>query len=265
MAKFLHGNELNTEIGNIFENAKEILVLVSPFIKLHHRYADILKSKIDNHKLSIKIVFGKNEKDIAKSLSVADLNFFKQFPDVEIRYEKRLHAKFYANESAQILTSMNLYDFSQDQNIEAGIKTEYSILGNIASKIMSSDGYLDQDAWHYFKRVFEHSEVLFRNVPEYESALLGLTKKYKGFKTEIDRISEYFSSVGKDISKQKTDSLEGYCIRYGDKIPFNPSRPYSEKGYKSWAQYKNPNYKEKFCHKTGELSHGKTSMANPIL
>lgn len=264
MAKFLHGNELNTEIGNIFENANDILVLISPFIKLHHRYADSLKSKVDNDKLAIKIVFGKNEKDITKSLSRDDLNFFKQFPDVEIRYEKRLHAKFYANESAQILTSMNLYDYSQDQNIESGIKTEYSILSNIASKL-SSDGYLDKDAWDYFKRVFEHSELLFKNLPEYESGLLGLTKKYKGFKTEVDKISEYFPEVNHKYQTPISDLVEGYCIRTGEKIPFNTQRPYSEKAYKSWAQYKNPNYKEKFCHKTGAPSGGKTSMANPIL
>lgn len=265
MAKFLHGNELNSEIGNIFENANDILVLVSPFIKLHHRYADSLKSKVDNDKLSIRIVFGKNEGDITKSLSHDDLNFFMQFPDVEIRYEKRLHAKFYANESAQILTSMNLYDYSQDQNIEAGIKTEYSILGNIASKLVSSDGYLDKDAWDYFKRVFEHSEVLYRNVPQYEPVLLGLSKKYTGFKTEIDRISEHFNVTKHRFDAPISKQQEGYCIRYGDKIPFNPQRPYSEKAYKSWAIYKNPNYKEKFCHRTGQPSNGMTSMANPIL
>jgi hypothetical protein len=263
MAKFLHGNELNTEIGKIFENASEILVLVSPFIKLHHRYADSLKSKVDNDKLSIRIVFGKNEGDITKSLSLNDFAFFKQFPDLEIRYEKRLHAKFYANESTQILTSMNLYDYSQDQNIEAGIKTEYSILGNIASKLVSNDGYLDKDAWDYFKRVFEHSEVFYRNVPQYESILLGLTKKYIGFKTEVDKISEYFTD--QRFQKAINEPLLGYCIRYGDKIPFNPQRPYSEKAYKSWAIYKNPNYKEKFCHKTGQPSNGLTSMAKPIL
>ena len=111
---------------------------------------DIGKSWVRRIVLRAVLVFGKNEKDITKSLTSADLEFFKQFPDIEIRYEKRLHAKFYANESAQILTSMNLYDFSQDENIEAGIKTEFSSLGNLASKIISSEKNIDQDAWDYF-------------------------------------------------------------------------------------------------------------------
>jgi len=270
MAKFLKGNELNSEIGKIFENAEHNLILISPYIKLHHRYADELKSKVHNDKLSIIIVFGKNEKDITKSLTSADLEFFKQFPDIEIRYEKRLHAKFYANESAQILTSMNLYDFSQDENIEAGIKTEFSSLGNLASKIISSEKNIDQDAWDYFNKVIDHSELLFKNNPEYESGMLGLTKKYKGYKNEIDKISEHFSktSSSKTYTPKTVTSneiIDGYCIRTGDKIPFNIQKPYSDKAYKSWAQYKNPNYKEKYCHKTGKSSDGKTSMSNPIL
>jgi hypothetical protein len=269
MAKFLKGNELNAEIGKIFENAEHQLILISPYIKLHHRYADELKSKVENDKLSIIIVFGKNEKDLTKSLTLEDLMFFKQFPDIEIRYEKRLHAKFYANETSQILTSMNLYDFSQDENIEAGIKTEYSNLSNLASKIVSGEKSLDQEAWDYFNKVIDHSELVFKNTPEYESALLGLTKKYKGFKNEVDKISQHFSKhntskpfVAKTIS---TEVIQGYCIRTGEQIPFNTQRPYSEKAYRSWAQYKNPNYKEKFCHKTGQPSDGKTSMANPVL
>jgi hypothetical protein len=270
MAKFLKGNELNTEVGKIFEEAEHQLILISPYIKLHHRYADELKDKVHNDKLEITIVFGKNEKDITKSLTAEDLDFFKQFPNIEIRYEKRLHAKFYANESAQILTSMNLYNYSQDENIEAGIKTEFSKLGNLASKMISGEKSLDQDAWDYFDKVIDHSTVLYRNIPQYESGLLGLTKKYTGFKTEIDKISDHFSKTNPakpsatKATSPKIDN-EGFCIRTGEPILFNMQKPYSDKAYKSWAQYKNPNYKEKYCHKTGKLSDGKTSMANPVL
>ncbi|MCA6434900.1 MAG: hypothetical protein ACK5QC_12660 [Bacteroidota bacterium] len=50
MAKFLEGNELNSEIGKIFKNADYKLILISPYIKLHHRYADELKAKAYNAK-----------------------------------------------------------------------------------------------------------------------------------------------------------------------------------------------------------------------
>ena len=35
MAKFLTGNGLNSELGKIFEEANEQLILISPFIRLH--------------------------------------------------------------------------------------------------------------------------------------------------------------------------------------------------------------------------------------
>lgn len=260
MAKFLKGDDLNSEIGKIFENAEERLFIISPYIKLHHRIIERLKSKISNPKLEIYIVFGKNENDLTKSLTSDDFELLKQFPNIEIRYEKRLHAKFYANESSQILTSMNLYNYSHDNNIEAGVKTEFNFLGNIASKMILSENTFDQEAWDYFCGVVNNSDLLFKNEPEYESALFGITKKYKGIKNVKDTLSVQFANTNKEVFQK-----EGYCIRTGEKIPFNLQKPYSEKAYKSWAQYKNPNYKEKYCHKTGKPSEGKTSMTNPIL
>ena len=109
MAKFLTGNELNSELEKILEGAEEQIILISPYIKLHDRYASTLRTKLNNHKLEITIVFGKNEDDMSRSMKQDDFNFFKEFPNIQIRYEKRLHAKYYASESAAILTSMNLY------------------------------------------------------------------------------------------------------------------------------------------------------------
>ena len=35
--------------------------------------------------------------------------------------------------------------------------------------------------------------------------------------------------------------------------------------YKSWAQYEDETYREKYCHFSGEPSNGETSFAKPIL
>lgn len=265
MAKFITGNELNSEVERIFKNAEEKLILISPFIKLHHRFVDELKSKRENDKLQIIVIFGKNENNLSKSLTLSDVEFFKQFPNIEIRYEKRLHAKFYANEQSQILTSMNLYDYSQNENIEAGILVENNSFGQLLSTLnIPVEKSFDMQAGEYFIKVIKNSELLFKNIPEYESAMLGLTKKFKGIKNEVDKISELFAPTSKEKASRKSQEY-GYCIRTGEKIPFNLEMPYSEKAFKSWSRWKNPDYKEKFCHKTGNESDGKTSMANPIL
>ena len=57
----------------------------------------------------------------------------------------------------------------------------------------------------------------------------------------------------------------GYCIRTGVPIPFDISRPLCSDAYRSWVQFQNPDFPEKFCHSTGKPSYGKTSMRNPVL
>ena len=182
MAKFLTGNELNAELEKIFESADEQIILISPFIKLHDRFISTLRTKKDNHELEIIIVFGKNEEDLSKSMKQEDFIFFKEFPNIQIRYERRLHAKYYANESSAILTSMNLYTYSQDNNIEAGVMTKGTLLGNLASNFMTNvtgEDSFDIQAWTYFKRVIDQSDLLFHKTPQYESGMFGLTKKFK--------------------------------------------------------------------------------------
>jgi len=208
MAKFLTGNELNTELEKIFERADEQIILISPFIKLHDRFISTLRTKKDNHKLEILIVFGKNEEDISKSMKQDDFNFFKEFPNIQIRYERRLHAKYYSNETSAILTSMNLYTYSQDNNIEAGVMTKATLLGNLANNFMTNmtgEDSFDRQAWSYFSRVIEQSDLLFHKTPQYESAMLGLTKKYKESTVEVDKLTEFFSDKLKFESKHRKD------------------------------------------------------------
>ncbi len=269
MATFLTGNDLNAQLENLFEYADEYIILISPYIKLHDRYASALKAKKDNPNLKIIVVFGKNEDDFSKSMKQEDFNFFKDFPNIEIRYEKRLHAKYYANESSAILTSMNLYNFSQDNNIEAGVLTNRKgILGNITSQ-----DTLEDDAAVYFQRVIEQSDLLFLKEPKFESTMLGLSRRYTNSKTETDKLSDFFNnklkadtSFKKDtfIPKQATKQM-GFCIRTGTQIPFNPKLPMCDIAFQSWKKFSNNEYPEKYCHFSGEPSNGETSFSKPIL
>lgn len=284
MAKFLTGNELNTELEKIFETAEEQIILISPFIKLHDRYTSTLRTKMKNPKLEIIIVFGKNEEDLSKSMKQEEISFFKEFPNIQIRYEKRLHAKYYANESSAILTSMNLYTYSQNNNIEAGVMTKATLLGNLASNFITNvtgEDSFDNQALTYFKRVIEQSDLLFRKTPQYESAMLGLTKKYKESKIEVDKLTEFVvdkpkfeSKYIKDNEKKKVEETPttsdkkiggGYCIRTGKSIPFNDKYPMCDEAYQNWAKYKNKDFEEKYCHYSGEPSYGETTYARPIL
>lgn len=265
MAGFLKGNQLNATLEELFEKASKQLILVSPFVKLHSRFVDVLKWKKDNDQLKITVVFGKNEEDITKSLNQAEFDFLKEFPNIEIRYEPKLHAKYYANESMALLSSMNLYDYSQNHNIEFGILTKSTLLGTLTGNIIGDA--VDKDAFEYFHHVIDNSTLLFQRVPYYEDRVFGLSKKYTYSVTEKDELTGNYNKpkAPKKIEFKKQGSKPGYCIRTGVKIPFNRKRPFSESAFISWNRHKNEDYPEKYCHYSGEDSNGQTTFSKPVL
>lgn len=278
MAKFIYGNDLNSEIGRIFSTANKYLLIISPYIKLHEHYASILLEKRNIPELRVVLVFGKNEEDKSKSLSSVDLEFFKSFSNIEIRYEKDLHAKYYANEDFAIITSLNLHKYSHENNIEVGVKTNTKgffreLTDDILPSFFNQED-LEYESYNYFQDVIENSELVFKKEPIFESSLFGLNKNYikseiiedksatflKDNNDKIIFVKKYETSIpSKEIKKV------GYCIRTGAEIPFNQNRPFSEAAFLSWNKYKDKEYLEKFCHFSGEKSNGETTFSKPIL
>lgn len=66
----------------------------------------------------MRIVYGKAE------LQPEEINWLKELDYVRTSFCKNLHAKCYLNESMAIITSLNLYEFSQVNNNEMGILIE---------------------------------------------------------------------------------------------------------------------------------------------
>lgn len=279
MATFMHGTEINLALEDLINGAEEFLWFISPYIKLHDRIKANLKRRREDHAIQIVIVFGKNESNLQKSISAADMEFLKEFPNVLICYEKNLHAKYYASEQFSIITSMNLHEFSQNTNIEVAMvitpKNGVSKLANIV--ISASDA--GEDAMNYFDDMINQSETLFKKNPIYKSGLFGITKTYTHSEIEIDNLNEFFKGNILDAKDSRTEpftqqsnrqkynsiSQPGYCIRTGEPISFNPAKPFSYDAFQTWAQFENMDYPEKFCHLTGTPSNGRTSMRNPIL
>lgn len=265
MAEFLKDSQLTGEIEKLIDDAEQDLWLISPYIKFHERIKSRLKLKINNPDLHIVVIFGKNEDDVHKSLSKEDFDFLKEFPNITIGYEKRLHAKYFASENYSITTSMNLHEFSHNNNIEVGIKMK--------SKKWSlnfSGETIDPDAFKYFEEIVQNSEIIFDREPVFKTSFLNKAYIHSEIKTdESDNFFKEIAITSKKFFQRKVTvsvtSDQGFCIRTGKTIPFNPQKPMCLESYESWVKFKNPDYKEKFCHKTGKPSNGKTSMRNPIL
>lgn len=78
MAKFLNPDKLIKEIEDLFEEAEELIFIVSPFIKLDKELKQILHPKKDDSNFQVVLLYGKNENNHNQSLGVDDLSFFKE-------------------------------------------------------------------------------------------------------------------------------------------------------------------------------------------
>ena len=296
MSKFITGIELEEAVYNIIWEAKSQLMIVSPFIKLDIYFKKLFEEHLNNPKIQITLIFGKNKGQVDKSFNRSDLEFFKQFPNISIVYVSNLHAKYYANERMGVVTSINLYDYSFKNNIEFGVLYENKLLNRLA-------GSNDNEVWNQCLEIADSNDVIFVKRPAYVFKVLS-SNDYKGSKILYDRTEELYKGQVIIKSKQKLEDFQdeldyeeldngrptreevettagpvynktkaavktqfepGYCIRTGEKIPFNTKSPFSRSAYQSWSKYKKEDFSEKYCHYSGEPSNGETSFKKPIL
>jgi len=116
MPKFLDTQAISHELMTVIKEAKEKIILVSPYLKVNSQIQERLKTKSKIGTLAeMVIVYGKSE------LKQSELEWIKEIDDLKIYEKSNLHAKCYLNEDKAIICSMNLYDYSQQNNIEMGI------------------------------------------------------------------------------------------------------------------------------------------------
>lgn len=140
MAKFLNTSATNYFLEELIKNAKDRLILISPFLKLNDRMKELLSDK-NRLKIDVRIVYGKSE------LQPEEINWLKELTYVRTSFCKNLHAKCYMNEELAIITSLNLYEFSQVNNNEMGVLIR-----------RDEDGELYKDAYEEAQRIIRISD-----------------------------------------------------------------------------------------------------------
>ncbi|TAG75704.1 MAG: DNA repair protein [Burkholderiales bacterium] len=114
MAKFLNTSATNYFLEELIKGAKDRVILISPFLKLNDRIKELLADK-NRLKIDVRIVYGKSE------LQPEEIAWLNTLTFVRTSFCKNLHAKCYLNEQLCIVTSLNLYEFSQVNNNEMGV------------------------------------------------------------------------------------------------------------------------------------------------
>ncbi|MCW5619950.1 MAG: phospholipase D family protein [Burkholderiales bacterium] len=140
MAKFLNTSATNYFLEELIKDAKDRLVLISPFLKLNDRMKELLADK-NRLKIDVRIVYGKSE------LQPEEINWLKELTYIRTSFCKNLHAKCYLNEEICIITSLNLYEFSQINNNEMGVLIR-----------RGDDAELYKDAYEESQRIIRISE-----------------------------------------------------------------------------------------------------------
>jgi phosphatidylserine/phosphatidylglycerophosphate/cardiolipin synthase-like enzyme len=115
----LRTSSISAELENLIRDDKKELYIISPYLKLSDHIKELLNDK-EREKVEVRIIFGKQE------LAPAEMSYLEELKYVRLYFSKNLHAKCYLNESKMIITSMNLYEFSQQNNKEMGILIDTS-------------------------------------------------------------------------------------------------------------------------------------------
>ena len=140
MAKFLNTSATNYFLEELIKDAKDRLILISPYLKLNDRVKELLEDK-NRLKIDVRIVYGKSE------LQPAEITWLREQTYIRTSFCKNLHAKCYLNEELCIVTSLNLYEFSQVNNNEMGILIR-----------RDEDAELYRDAYEEAQRIIRISE-----------------------------------------------------------------------------------------------------------
>lgn len=222
MADFLTTTGTSHYIEKIILEATDKLTLVSPYLQISKTLLERLRDASDKG-VQIIIIYGKDELNKKEKESLGEIN------NIELCFFENLHAKCYFNEKEMVITSMNMYEFSEKNNREMGV---------------------------FITKV--NDEVLFENAKNETLSIINNSEK-KDFLLKEN--SKYNSQKNSSKTNNKKFSNRGYCIRCKDKLYYNPSRPYCDACFFTWSQFENMFYEEKVCHCCGE--NELTSMEKP--
>lgn len=229
MAKFLNTTGVSYHLEELIKGTKDRLILISPYLQFSERIKEHIKN-LNAQKRDIRIVYRENK------LQPDENNWLAEQIGVRTSLCKTLHAKCYMNEQEALVTSMNLYEFSQVNNNEMGVHI---------SKLQDPD--------------------LYAAVWEEAQRLLTISNEIRVTVQQVSPGHSPANGAQANVPKRSTEKHRGFCIRTGVEIPFNINKPLSAEAYKIWSKHKNRDYAEKYCHFWGEQSDGETSVNRPIL
>jgi hypothetical protein len=226
MAEFITTKGAAYHLERIISGASRHLTLISPYLQI----SDVFLQRLHDagrRGVTTTIVYGKSDLRTGEDAKVRNVR------GVRLLYLQNLHAKCYFNETDMIITSMNMFEASE-QNREMGI---YLVAGEPA----------------YAGAVREAESIIAAAQVRQPTGRVEEARQSEGPFTVFGRLlSKAYSAVG----------TQGHCIRCGEAVRLDPDRPFCRTCYNVWSVYSNQDYKERFCHECGRSEL--TSARRPL-
>lgn len=255
------------KIEEIIKHSEEYCFLITPYFDYWERLKDCLKTASEQKK---KIVFFIRDE---KYYEVKIRDFYKDYK-FDLIFIKNLHAKLYVNEHEGLITSMNLYKHSKEENYEIGvlIKNKYD-LNDIINKFIINDVFKTGETYvlegEYYKLLknglFFEKNINYCNKPDDSNIKKVPEEEPNNQLPKNDNISNESNLNETDNDNLKNndnlscesnadndDSINiehGHCICCHNEIPYNKSSPICKdcsdnKDKKTYT----------YCHGCGEKS-----------
>ena len=203
---------VSSAVTQLIREAKESVVLVSPYNSFWDHLRDAIRLAIKRH-VQVTVIYREGEKEND------DITWLKK-EGATVYVVDRLHAKLYLNEASVLLTSMNLHQSSREKSREVGIHVD------------------DADAQ--------------RELRSYVNELIHLGKRVSPAPASAQtRPAPSITRTQRKDTPTKASTTGGACIRCKTPISFNVEKPLCPKDYRTWNRHQDPTYPEKYCHRCG--------------
>ena len=231
--------ETNTWISHITEDARKHLVIICPYLKINDKLRRTIEVA-DRKGVNIYVIYGKRE------LDAETVTWLKGLRHSNIANIPQLHAKLYMNEEMAVISSMNLYEFSQVNNEELGVlcgkRQDRAEFKDITFQVMRLIGISEK----------EHGKW---ETGDLDKPIRGLFKRgktkgeFRTYDREHEDPSEDEGCEPEDATPDtEPEKILCHCIRCGRVIPSTHEYVYCGRCMDSWQRYSNMRYVEQEGH-----------------
>ncbi|WP_430467896.1 hypothetical protein [Winogradskyella ouciana] len=114
--RLIKPKQISGEIMTLLDEADKEVIIISPYIKVSewNKLLNTFKN-LQNRKVDLKIFYRENESQTFNEVKKLGI---KAYPI------KNLHCKIYLNEKQGVVSSMNLYKYSDENSLDIAYKTE---------------------------------------------------------------------------------------------------------------------------------------------